>query len=164
MSTIEQPDPSKLLLEQEHMRSVELDLNYRAAPKLRPASRVFDLRFSWPRYSSTRRGALYFHTSHMFLYWCHFSRKTTGLLRAFKKAGQAYQHAWPATPSWSQRQESNPQPSDYKSLALPLSHAGTLGAIARSFYRILKASVAGKRPPEASPVFTAQSKRNVSPS
>ena len=25
---------------------------------------------------------------------------------------------------WSQRQESNPQPSDYKSLALPLSHAG----------------------------------------
>ncbi len=26
--------------------------------------------------------------------------------------------------NWSQRQESNPQPTDYKSVALPLSHAG----------------------------------------
>ena len=25
---------------------------------------------------------------------------------------------------WSQRQESNPQPTDYKSVALPLSHTG----------------------------------------
>ena len=25
---------------------------------------------------------------------------------------------------WSQRQESNPQPTDYKSVALPLRHAG----------------------------------------
>ena len=32
---------------------------------------------------------------------------------------------------WSQRQESNPQPTDYKSVALPLSHAGTLGARAK---------------------------------
>ena len=45
---------------------------------------------------------------------------------------------------WSQRQESNPQPNDYKSFALPLSHAGTLGACARSPYRILKATIRGK--------------------
>ena len=32
---------------------------------------------------------------------------------------------------WSQRQESNPQPTDYKSVALPLSHAGTHDAHAR---------------------------------
>ncbi len=32
---------------------------------------------------------------------------------------------------WSQRQESNPQPTDYKSVALPLSHAGASGAYAR---------------------------------
>ena len=32
---------------------------------------------------------------------------------------------------WSQRQESNPQPTDYKSVALPLSHAGASGAHAR---------------------------------
>ena len=37
---------------------------------------------------------------------------------------------------WSQRQESNPQPTDYKSVALPLSHAGTLGARAQSLFRI----------------------------
>ena len=29
--------------------------------------------------------------------------------------------------SWSQQQESNPQPTDYKSVALPLSHAGAFG-------------------------------------
>ena len=39
-------------------------------------------------------------------------------------------------PLWSQRQESNPQPTDYKSVALPLSHAGTLGARAQSLFRI----------------------------
>ena len=37
---------------------------------------------------------------------------------------------------WSQRQESNPQPTDYKSVALPLSHAGTLGARTQSLFRI----------------------------
>ena len=52
----------------------------------------------------------------------------------------------PDSPSilWSQRQESNPQPNDYKSFALPLSHAGTLGACARSFFRILKPLESGK--------------------
>lgn len=34
-------------------------------------------------------------------------------------------HALP----WSQRQESNPQPTDYKSVALPLSHAGASSRI-----------------------------------
>lgn len=45
---------------------------------------------------------------------------------------------------WSQRQESNPQPTDYKSVALPLSHAGTLGARAQSSIRIPKLLDKGK--------------------
>lgn len=39
-----------------------------------------------------------------------------------KKPGAAWAPGFPSL--WSQRQESNPQPSDYKSDALPLSHAG----------------------------------------
>lgn len=35
----------------------------------------------------------------------------------------------PHTLPWSQRQESNPQPTDYKSVALPLSHAGASSSI-----------------------------------
>ena len=45
---------------------------------------------------------------------------------------------------WSQQQESNPQPTDYKSVALPLSHAGAFGyfsgngAIKLAFFMLIK--------------------------
>ncbi len=64
---------------------------------------------------------------------------------AYRKRARYRGGTEPAAHLWSQRQESNPQPNDYKSFALPLSHAGTLGACARSFYRILKRGEAGKR-------------------
>ena len=47
--------------------------------------------------------------------------------RYSKKPGTANGIGLSSKP-WSQRQESNLQPSDYKSGALPLSHAGTSGA------------------------------------
>ena len=35
-----------------------------------------------------------------------------------------FDHSGTSPQLWSQRRESNPQPADYKSAALPLSHVG----------------------------------------
>ncbi len=57
--------------------------------------------------------------------WARGEQRGVGFACApirYIKTGHALAH--PAIILWSQRQESNPQPTDYKSVALPLSHAG----------------------------------------
>ena len=44
-------------------------------------------------------------------------------LTTFKKRPR---RTWGLTKSWSRQRESNPQPTVYKTVALPLSHAGEL--------------------------------------